>query len=801
MGSEWYEGKVKRTSPTSYVLALAELGGAGGALNVDSLKVDLVVIQNTCSEKEDSNSETASSKSVKESSLNSETKDVHAIKYKMSKAKERCMAYFRSLHSHLQVLSKEDLKGTRIEHGFKRAFMSLFGQDADTFTSTMLLNVDQLQKQLDKDEFQEDGSMAAFWVVNNQFQKFIDSQFTLDYDSQMTDKYFVEYTRIEVKHFKDTLLQHMGNVKKSVAERTRHQRQYDRRVNKRQMQTQESKIDTGKAVDDDLVVIENSGTELEVQDDNSRPGNDIDADDADFRPIYDEEPMTEVQLAAECNIFAIGQQHTEQPEIINEGRVDQYTEQCQVKSLMLDSSFDNQTTEYSNQSLESENILLKKTVAQFQKDFSRMEAHSKIKKEIDVLETMNIELEHSVAKLRKENETLKKHYKDLYDSIKITRSKTTEQTTSLLANNAELKAQIQEKVFAIAALKNDLRKLKGNSIDTKFDKTSVLGKPVIPSLRNQSVNLSKPVTQHYLPKKTESAFAKPDHMIATTSSSNSSKNMPRFSSNDMVHNHYLDEARKSSKPKPRSNNQTSRSLPVSKSSRVTITVVPKADHSKSFSSFSDSKNFVCSTCHKCVFNANHDACITKLLKEVNSRTKIQSHKTRNNNKLVDQKSHTQKLGKKIFIGHRFSPNKTSAVYEKTSPKSDLRWKSTDRILKSVGLRWIPTGKLFDSCTSKVDSESSHGSNVDIPNIHECKQTLDVSVEGHQAAETVTTSYELDLLFGPLFDEYFNGENQVVLKSSVVTTTDASNKHQQQPDSTTSTSTLATIVTANGNFEL
>ncbi|GJZ27095.1 hypothetical protein Tco_0571348 [Tanacetum coccineum] len=71
------------------------------ALNVDSLKVDLVVIHNTCSEKEEGNSETASSKSVKEYSLNSETKDVHAIKYKLSKAKERCMAYFRSLHSYL----------------------------------------------------------------------------------------------------------------------------------------------------------------------------------------------------------------------------------------------------------------------------------------------------------------------------------------------------------------------------------------------------------------------------------------------------------------------------------------------------------------------------------------------------------------------------------------------------------------------------------------------------------------------------------------------------------------------------
>ncbi|GJS01703.1 hypothetical protein Tco_0318211 [Tanacetum coccineum] len=278
------------------------------ALNSDSLKVDLVVKQNSCSEKEDSNSETASSKSAKECSLNSETQDVHAIKYKMSKAKERCMAYFRSLHSHLQVLSKGDSKGTRIEHGFKQEFMSLFGQDVDTFTRTMLLNADQLQKQLDKDEFQEDGSMTAFWVVNNQFQKFIDSKFTLDYDSQMTDTYFVEYTGIEVQHFRDTLLQHLGNVKKSVAERTRHQRQID----------------------------------STLQDDNSRSGNDTNTDNADIRPIYDEEPMVEVQLTAECNIIAIGQQHTEQPKIINEGWVDQYPKKCQVKSPMLDSSPNNQ---------------------------------------------------------------------------------------------------------------------------------------------------------------------------------------------------------------------------------------------------------------------------------------------------------------------------------------------------------------------------------------------------------------------------------------------------------------------------
>ncbi|GJZ74461.1 hypothetical protein Tco_0638607 [Tanacetum coccineum] len=422
---------------------------------------------------------------------------------------------------------------------------------------------------------------------------------------------------------------------------------------------------------------------------------------------------------------------------------------------------------------------------------------AKIKKEIDVLETMNIELEYSVAKLRKENKTLKKHYKDLYDSIKITRSKTIEQTTSLLANNADLKAQIQEKVFVIAALKNDLRKLKGNSVDTKFAKTLVLGKPVLQSLRNQSLvrqpdafkserpqmskqrfasqvdvnnNLLRPVTQHYLPKRRESPFAKPDHMITSSEARNSSKNMKRFSSNDMVHNHYLDEAKKKtqerdgnsktsvmpsarfqsttdgSKPKPRSNNQTPRSLPVSKSSCVTITVVPKADHSKSSSSFSDSKQFVCSTCHKCVFNANHDACITKLLKEVNSRAKVPSNKTTNRNKPVEQIRIAKKPERQIPTGHRFSLNKTSVVYEKTSPRSDLRWKPMGRIFNSVGLRWIPTGKLFDSYTSKVDSEPIHGSNVDIPNIHESKKTLDFSA---CTSINVQKEQSLDLTTGTL----------------------------------------------------
>nr|GEX26819.1 hypothetical protein [Tanacetum cinerariifolium] len=349
------------------------------------------------------------------------------------------------------------------------------------------------------------------------------------------------------------------------------------------MQTTEEKIDTSKALDASSVDKE-----------------------CNIRPIYDEEPMAEVQMTAAIDVFAIRQQHTEQPEFNNEGEVVQDDEECHDTCPLPAIFTDNQIPEHSYQSLESKNSCLKKTVAQFQKDFSRLEAHcvnlelkyqnqvlnkgqqsrflkeksneAKVKHDVDAIQTLNIELEYKAAKLLKENETLKQNCKELFDSIKITRAKTTEHTTSLIASNDKFKAQLQEKGFAIVALKNELRKSTGNSVNTKFAKSPILGKPMSQPLRNQSVvrqptafkserprfskprydsqvdvhnNLSKPVTTHYLPKEREAASAKPHHMIASSNSSISSKNMPRFTSNDMVYNHYLEESKKRTQKRSR----------------------------------------------------------------------------------------------------------------------------------------------------------------------------------------------------------------------------------------------------------
>nr|GFB58564.1 hypothetical protein [Tanacetum cinerariifolium] len=68
----------------------------------------------------------------------------------------------------------------------------------------------------------------------------------------------------------------------------------------------------------------------------------------------------------------------------------------------------------------------------------------KVKRDVDEIETLNIELDQKVTKLAAENEHLKQSYKKLYDSV-----------------------NLQEKVLVITALKEQLNKLKGNAVLTK----------------------------------------------------------------------------------------------------------------------------------------------------------------------------------------------------------------------------------------------------------------------------------------------------------------------------------------------
>ncbi|GJW38353.1 hypothetical protein Tco_0064198 [Tanacetum coccineum] len=707
-----------------------------------------------------------------------------------------CMAWFEQLETHLRDLYLNS--SSYAVDAFKPAFHSLFGEEHQTFRLKMFHNLDQrdLLENLDTLEAVIHRAVITYGRLQLQSQ-----------DAQINPVQAVD----------DSL-----NVLKSSWIESKNHNALNKSMNETQLQqhqslvtestTLEANLNTDvKVLDDGSVITESSETKSDMHDTSSSSRTYIThVVDANIRPVNDQVPSAE-----------------DAPEFCEFFEINDLKAQLQAKTTLI--------------------CNLKNQI----KSVKEASNEAKVKHEIDVLETINIELESSVAKLlaeneklNKENEHLKQTYKELYDSIKKTRIQTKDHNDSLIAQvnsktveNADLKAQIQEKVFANVALKNELRKLKGNSVDTKFAKPSILGKPVLQPPRNQSVVrqpnafkserpnfskprfasqvdvnnvLSKPVTPHYLPKVREYVLAKPHHVIAPGSSRNSQEES--YGSNDMAHNHYLEEARKKtqernrnskpsvmhttslqnttngSKPNPRSNNQISRSLPVSKSSCGMSNGVSLVDHSRNSSSFSDSKHFVCSSCHKCVFDANHDNCITKFLKEVNSHAKVQSLKTRNINKPVEPKSHTQKPGRQIAKGQRFSPKKSSDVHEKpNTPRSCLRWKPTGRIFKIAGLRWIPTGKMFTDNTTKVDSEPPNCSNGDITNPYECNQTLNVSAGttnlsadlGHQlmtpgpissglvsqppspTPNVPPTKNDRDTLFFPMFDEYFNHSPSVV----------------------------------------
>nr|GFB34083.1 hypothetical protein [Tanacetum cinerariifolium]GFB36953.1 hypothetical protein [Tanacetum cinerariifolium] len=92
----------------------------------------------------------------------------------------------------------------------------------------------------------------------------------------------------------------------------------------------------------------------------------------------------------------------------------------------------------------------------------------KVKREVEEIETLNIELDHKVTKLVAENEHLKQTYKQLYESIKSSRARSKEQCDDLInkvnlksAEVSDLNASLQEKVLVITALKEQLNKLKG----------------------------------------------------------------------------------------------------------------------------------------------------------------------------------------------------------------------------------------------------------------------------------------------------------------------------------------------------
>nr|GEY69919.1 hypothetical protein [Tanacetum cinerariifolium] len=251
----------------------------------------------------------------------------------------------------------------------------------------------------------------------------------------------------------------MGNVKKSVAERTRHKRQYNRRMNEIQMQSGESKFVSSKALDVSLVVTECSGTKSNEHITSSSSGTYIThVVDAEIRPVNDQVPSDEVHLTTQHNVLANKQQHTDQSKPSYDtyllekvdsnttldstntchrgGEIDQDAEQDQVKSPLLKA-----------ESLKMNDMVEKEVYNELSERFLQLEKHC-------------ISLEISMQQ-KKESFQSNKPYKN-QDSPEF---------RELFEINY-LKAQLQAKTTLICNLKNQIKSVKETSNEAKLKNDS-----------------------------------------------------------------------------------------------------------------------------------------------------------------------------------------------------------------------------------------------------------------------------------------------------------------------------------------
>ncbi|GJY69788.1 retrovirus-related pol polyprotein from transposon TNT 1-94 [Tanacetum coccineum] len=120
--------------------------------------------------------------------------------------------------------------------------------------------------------------------------------------------------------------------------------------------------------------------------------------------------------------------------------------------------------------LQAKDTTIKKLKANI-KRLNKTSTTNNVKKDIDEIETINIELEHMVTKLIAENEHLKQTYKQLYDSIEPSRVQAKEHVESLVnqlnqksVEITDLNAQLQEKAVILREIVEQAKSL--NPLDS-----------------------------------------------------------------------------------------------------------------------------------------------------------------------------------------------------------------------------------------------------------------------------------------------------------------------------------------------
>ncbi|GJS89270.1 retrovirus-related pol polyprotein from transposon TNT 1-94 [Tanacetum coccineum] len=284
----------------------------------------------------------------------------------------------------------------------------------------------------------------------------------------------------------------------------------------------------------------------------------------------------------------------------------------------------------------------------------------------------------------------------------------------------DLKAQLQDKNNAINELKKLIEKRKGKSVETKFDKPSVVRKPNAQRIPKPSV-LGKPT--HFLDSLERKRFSKTKSVTKTNVSEGLSKPvstqiLPQTARQALPH------TSRNTNPRVSTSTgviqKTNISRPQLRSTQIKDKVVPNnsqvkdkktevEDHPRILSISNKTKfvtacndnlksrtlnvNAICATCGKYVFNSNHDACVSKFLNDVNARTKKPKVVLINTRKPKSQENKSVATPPKKTLASESTIQKSKSYYRMLYEKTSKACKWWIEQQCPSGYKWVPKTKM------------------------------------------------------------------------------------------------------------
>ncbi|GJS41101.1 hypothetical protein Tco_0566144 [Tanacetum coccineum] len=431
-------------------------------------------------------------------------------------------------------------------------------------------------------------------------------------------------------------------------------------------------------------------------------------------PIFDVEPLQKVQNDDDnYNVFDNDQKHPEQPESVNEP----YSVEQDEHNIIIDSldmCYDREQDDQDDtDDLAKEHDLLASLIEKLKCEIDdkknrnkflessnkalvdKLKDLKKFQVEIDRYHDVNYALKVEIDCAKAKGDLMEYYYADHMNAIlgvyttldeftdlqcdyvdQVVKCERLEKELSKKREQyfeiQDLKAQLQDKGIAISELKKLIENMKGKSVETKLEKSSVirqpnafksqrqtiLGKPAIFSdslaktdfsksksvtKNNVSNDFSKPVTAHILPQSMKSILKNTNVIAPGMYKEHTKPNQTRTPQLPL-------NIQKTNKRMSFSTGvipTTSVSRPQLKSNQLEDRVMPNnsqgkkqevEDHRRNFK-FSNNKmfvtvcndslntktldvNFVCVTCGKYMLNDNHDMCVLHYINGLNSITKM-----------------------------------------------------------------------------------------------------------------------------------------------------------------------------------